>query len=256
MFRAWIRSKRSEFVRDILRDFCLSQQVLENQFRMFDAEERLDFEVLREVLGVEMNKGLLWRLKDTAHHLFRTDRDADVHGQLLGWCLGYIFHETMKLKEDAYQREIYGGRFLEFRQIGLRPEERGIVGELSKVVDQTRESMRREVARIRFIISSSRQLFIRYLPEHGDNALLARLLYDQNSLVRMAFAQDYQALISALYGGRPEKMYHLAAQSLMLGGWEREAVRAEEEGLALVGGKESVTGSDDERSERPLEVQP
>lgn len=235
MFRAWIRSKRSEFVRDILRDFCLSQQVLENQFRMFDAEERLDFEVLRDVLGVEMNKGLLWRLKDTAHHLFRTDRDADVHGQLLGWCLGYIFHETMKLKEDAYQREIYGGRFLEFRQIGLRPEERGIVGELSKVVDQTRESMRREVARIRFIIASCRQLFIRYLPEHRDNALLARLLYDQNSLVRTAFALDYHALITALYGDRPEKMYHLAAQSLMLGGWEREAALAEQEGKMVMG---------------------
>ena len=256
MFRAWIRSKRSEFVRDILRDFCLSQQVLENQFRVFDAEERLDFEVLREVLGVEMNKGLLWRLKDTAHHLFRTDQAAEVDGQLLGRCLGYIFHETMKLKEDAYQREIYGGRFLEFRQIGLRPEERGIVGELSKVVDQTRESMRREVARIRFIISTSRQLFIRYLPEHRGNALLARLLYDQNNLVRMAFTQDYQALIRSLYGDQPDKMYHLAAQSLLLGGWEREAARAEEEGLALVAGKESAAGSDDFRKARPLEVQP
>ncbi len=244
MYRAWIRSKRAEFVRDTLRDFCLSQQVLENQFRLFDAEERLDFEVLREVLGVEMNKGLLWRLKDTAHHLFRTEQAPVVHGQLLGWCLGYIFHETMKLKEDAYQREIYGGRFLEFREIGLLPEERGIIGELSKVVDQTRESMRREVARIRFIIATSRGLFLRYLPDHRDNALLARLLYDQNNLVRTAFAQDYPALITVLYGERPERMYELAAHSLLLGGWEREAAQAEKEGeMVKSGGGWAMVGT-------------
>jgi len=87
MFRAWIRSKRSEFVRDTLRDFCLTQQVLEGQFRLFDIEERLDFDVLRDILGVEMNKGLLWRLKDTAHHLFGTDPSRDVFGRLLEWCL-------------------------------------------------------------------------------------------------------------------------------------------------------------------------
>ncbi|GAB6060741.1 tetratricopeptide repeat protein [Desulfonatronum parangueonense] len=233
MFRAWIRSKRPEFVRDILRDFCLSQQVLENQFRLFDAEEHLEFEVLRDILGVEMNKGLLWRLKDTAHHLFRTDQDGDVYGQLLGWCLGYIFHEAMKLKEDAYQRESYGGRFMQLKEIGLSFEERHMLEELSKVIDQTRESMRREVARIRFIIASSRKLFVRYLPDHRDNALLARLLYDRNNLVRMVFAEEYGPLVKAMYGDRPELLYQLASQSLMLGGWEREAVLAEEEGQLL-----------------------
>lgn len=233
MFRAWIRSKQPEFVRDILRDFCLSQQVLENQFRLFDAEEHLDFVVLQEILGVEMNKGLLWRLKDTAHHLFRTEPGVDVHGQLLGWCLGYIFHETMKLKEDAYQRESYGGRFLELKEIRLSLEERHMVEELAKVIDQTRESMRREVTRIRYIIASSRRLFIRYLPGHKDNALLARFLYDRNNLVRMVFAEQYGALIKAMYGPHPEQLYLLASQSLLLGGWEREAALAEEEGRML-----------------------
>jgi len=198
MFRAWIRSKQIEFVRDILRDFCLSQQVLENQFRRFDAEARISFEVLREVLGVEMNKGLLWRLKDTSHHLFRTDQEGDVSGQLLDWCLGYIFHETMKLKEDAYQRESYGSRF------------------------------------IRKIIVSSRRLFIRYLPNHRGNTLLARFLYDRNSLVRMVFVDDYPDLIQGMYGSHPEKMYQLAAQSLLLGGWEQEARQAEEQGRLML----------------------
>jgi hypothetical protein len=234
MFRAWIRSKQIEFVRDILRDFCLSQQVLENQFRRFDAEARISFEVLREVLGVEMNKGLLWRLKDTSHHLFRTDQEGDVSGQLLDWCLGYIFHETMKLKEDAYQRESYGSRFAALKADGLAPEQRQAMSHLSTVVDETRESMRREVARIRKIIVSSRRLFIRYLPNHRGNTLLARFLYDRNSLVRMVFVDDYPDLIQGMYGSHPEKMYQLAAQSLLLGGWEQEAQQAEEQGRLML----------------------
>jgi hypothetical protein len=229
MFRAWIRSKRPEFVRDILRDFCLSQQLLESQFRIFDVEERVNFDKLRDILGVEMNKGLLWRLKDTSHHLLRTDPANEVLSQLLDWCLGYIFHESMKLKEDAYQREIYGGRFLRLKEKGLSLEEQLLVEELSMVIEQTRESMRREVTRIRYIIASSRRLFIRYLPSHRHNALLARFLYDQNNLVRMVFGEEYATLIQALYGQHPEKMYHLAAQSLQLGGWEREAALAEEQ---------------------------
>ncbi|HDQ41465.1 MAG TPA: hypothetical protein ENN39_10625 [Desulfonatronum sp.] len=226
MFQAWIHSKRHEFVRDILRDFCTVQQLLERQFLVFDREERVDFEVLRDILGVEMNKGLLWRLKDTSHHLFRSKSSSIFYGQLLDWCLGYIFHETMKLKEDAYQQHSYGERFR-----CISDEVRGAFGrqllqELGAVVAQTRESMRREITRIRFIMAACCRLFLEYLPRHKDNTLLARFLYDRNALVRKVFARDYDALINVLYGDHPERMFLLAAQSLDLGGWEREAAMA------------------------------
>jgi hypothetical protein len=204
--------------------------VLEEQFQIFDREERVEFKALLNILGIEMNKGLLWRLKDTSHHLFRGKNSSDLHGQLLDWCLGYIFHETMKLKEDAYQQQSYGERFLWIKEQehGSR-EERELFAELGKVVLQTRESMRREITRIRFIMAACRRLFLAYLPKHRDNALLARFLYDRNELVRLVFAQDYDRLIQVLYADRPERMLHLAAESLHLGGWEREAAAAREQ---------------------------
>lgn len=229
MFQAWIHSKRPEFVRDILRDFCVAQQLLEQQFLIFDREERVDFEAIRDVLGVEMNKGLLWRLKDTSHHLLRAKSGGDLYGQLLDWCLGYIFHETMKLKEDAYQQQSYGGRFSFIEEQGRDTVERQLLEELASVVAQTRESMRREIARIRFIMAACRRLFLGYMPAHRDNALLARFLYDRNELVHRAFAKDYGALIRGLYGDQPDRMCYLAAQSLQLGGWEREAAIARQQ---------------------------
>jgi hypothetical protein len=218
-------------VRDILRDFCVTQQVLEEQFQIFDREERVEFEALLDILGIEMNKGLLWRLKDTSHHLFRGKNFSSLYGQLLDWCLGYIFHETMKLKEDAYQQQSYGERFLWIKeQEHGSQEEQELLAELGQVVLQTRESMRREITRIRFIMAACRRLFLNYLPEHRDNALLARFLYDRNELVRLVFAQDYDKLMQVLYGDRPERMFHLAAESLHLGGWEREAAAARQAG--------------------------
>lgn len=226
MFQAWIRSKQPEFARDILRDYCLAQQLLEQQFQLFDEHERVEFEVVRDILGVEMDKGLLWRLKDTSHHLLRGNDFNGPFGPILDWCLGYIFHETMKLKEDAYQQQSYGRRFQEIvvKVDGAIP--RQLLCDLDKVVAQTRESMRREITRIRFIMAACRRLFLGYLPAHRNNPLLARFLFDRNELLRQVFLEDYDTLITVLYADRPERMYYLAAQSLTLGGWEREAAHA------------------------------
>ena len=71
MSHSWFDEKRCEFMRDLLRDYCLSVQVLEGLFQDFDRGGTMTFEDLKDLLGEEMNKGLMWRLKDTAHHLFR-----------------------------------------------------------------------------------------------------------------------------------------------------------------------------------------
>jgi hypothetical protein len=233
MSKAWIRQKKPEFVRDVVRDFCLAAQALEEQFRAFDEYGRLTFEVLRDLLGEENSKGLLWRLKDTAHHLFRNEPEARKVGQFLDWGLGYIFHETIKLKEDAYQQREYGPWFREM-QTGDLPQEEHVIGQdLYQVVLQTRQSMEREIKRIRFIMYHCRRLFPIYLAAHRDNMLLARLLFEQNGLVRQVFGAGSEALFATVYADEPERMYILASQSLRLGGWMEDAAQAVEEAVKI-----------------------
>jgi len=226
MSKSWIRAKLPEFVRDMFRNFCLSSRSLEEQFRSFDAEGAVAFTILRDLVGQEMDKGLLWRMKDTAHHVFRNDPETPLTGQFLDWGLGYIFHETIKLKEDAYQALTYAPWFLALRGRDLPEAERVVVEELFQVLKQTEESMRREIDRIRFIMSQCRQLLAIYLARHRENALLARYLFSQNALVREVFGADYELLVSTIYGEHPERMFILAAQSLRLGGWVAEAAQA------------------------------
>ena len=228
MSKAWIQAKHPEFVRDLFKFFCQACEQLESQFQGFDEDGGIEFPVLKDLAGNEMDKGLLWRMKDTAHHVFRNDPHPQLTGQFLDWAIGYIFHESLKLKEDAYQRQNYAPWFHELYQAELNPSEKDITDQFLQVLNQTEESMRREIERIRFIMAQCRRLLPYYLRRFSDNVLLARFIFSQNELVRGVFADEYDGLVLAIYDDEPERMYVLASQSLRFGGWVDEAAEAVE----------------------------
>jgi len=226
MSSTWFDEKREEFSRDLLRDYCLSVQTLEKLFQEFDRSGRVVFEDLRDLLGEEMNKGLLWRLKDTAHHLFRDGGASSPVGQFLDWCIGYIFHESMKLKEDAYQQQNYAPWFRSMQERELPEQDLIISRELFQLLMQTTESMQREIRRIRFLFGECRKLFPMYLSDQGENHWLARFLFKRNGIVCEVFSQGYRELIRGIYGAAPESMYVMASRSLREGGWMQQAAEA------------------------------
>lgn len=160
--------------------------------------------------------------------MFRNDPETPLTGQFLDWGLGYIFHETIKLKEDAYQALTYAPWFLALRGRDLPEDERVVVEELFQVLRQTEESMRREIDRIRFIMSQCRRLLPIYLARHKENALLARYVFSQNALVREVFGSRTTRTSSPLSTASTGayKFPVLCAKSLRLGGWVDEAALA------------------------------
>ncbi|NLV97129.1 MAG: hypothetical protein GX043_07310 [Desulfovibrionales bacterium] len=225
----WLVLKQESFVRDVLRDFCQIASALEKHFVDFDTSGELSFHFFDDLLGSSTSQGLLWRLKDTAHLLFRNDTRSNhtVLGEYLDWALGYIFHECIKLKEDAYQQMNYKPRFRQLQKNSrLSPEDQYIATELYSVIEQTSESIAREVQRVRFILFHCKRMFILYLPLHADNSLLARYLYANSNVVQSVFKGLYNDLMESLYPQSLEKMFFLAAESLEEGGWYSEAQRA------------------------------
>lgn len=232
MSKAWIQAKLPEFVRDMFRYFCQSCRFLEQQFESYGKSGVMDFEQLKELIGQESYKGIFWRLKDTAHHVFRNDPDDPLEGRFLDWGMGYIFHESIKLKEDSYQQLTYAPWLHDMNGV-LAQAKRDIAGPLAHVPMQTEESMRREIDRIKIILAQCKRILPYYLARHRGNQLLARFIVTQGELVQEVFGELYEELVSGIYGDTPEDMHILAAQSLRLGGWVDEAQEAVETAYSI-----------------------
>ena len=71
MSERWLLANRAFFVRDLVRDYCMVFRLLSDQRRRFERDGAVSYSALRDLLGEAMRKGVFWRLKDTAHHLFR-----------------------------------------------------------------------------------------------------------------------------------------------------------------------------------------
>lgn len=208
---------------EILRDFCVVSIALEEQFARFDSAGNLSYAVLREVLGDQMNKGILWRLKDTAHHLLRDAPASPVAGRLLDWAIGYIFHETLKLMEDAHQHQYYAPSLIALAEDNPLPELEAVARDFTLMAVENQTDMGRKVKRIRKLLAHARLFFHRCYSGHAANGHLARLLHDKDALVREAFAGEHENLLRAIYGREPHLLFYNAAVSLKDGGRFAEA---------------------------------
>ncbi len=266
MIGRWQGDNNHVFVRDIMRDFCLVHEIITAQYKRFNSSGTISYAVLRELLGESMRKGVFWRLKDTTHHLFRKKYidDVDIHyknnelhllesysacilqGQcdncfdahlkeVIDWSIGYAFHECVKLKEDAFQRQHYTNRLL-----SLQKHDEGTHGkhkhtylldQLMPFTTQTEESISREINRILGVLEHVRKLLILYLRSQGDNGLLARLLVQNEILIKNCFAEQWSELLSALYGSSEEKMYVLAVTICLESGHDQEAMNLVEKAI-------------------------
>lgn len=216
--RDWIEKNSEAFERDVLRDFCLASRSIGRQFNRFAENGTVSFSIIQTLVGEPRNKGLLWRLKDMAHHVFLSPWARRPAGPLLDWTLGYVFHESLKLMEDAHQRQYYSPRMEHAGGREADPVLAAVEEELAAIQAQTRESIRREVARLEKLFQLSRRLFCLYFTGCASHRPLARFLHDSQELVRPAFAEDYPALLEAIYGGALERMYLEAACSLLESG--------------------------------------
>ena len=249
MNRAWLARRRPALVRDLVRDYCAAHAVLTAQLRRFEADGTVSYAIIRALLGEAMAKGVLWRLKDTAHHLFRTPAGGTgpatdaraLTGELIDWCVGFAFHECIKLREDAYQRQHYANRLLHLEELrraakpGLDgPDGAGCGGvgdsdgglwPLAGLPRQTADSMARELRRILGVLDNGLSLLTRYLAGEAGNAPLARWLAVEEERAARVFGARWPEVLAALAGPGGESHYPLAAGALVEAG-RPEAARA------------------------------
>jgi len=229
----WVLKNKEAFERDVFQDFCLASDQLFAQFRRAGESMAFSFPVLRALVGEPRNKGMLWRLKDKAHHVFMREAGTDSVSLLLDWTLGYIFHEALKVMEDAHQRQYYAPRLTEMGSANLAPEIAGMVNSLLFIQEGTSESMQRGAARLAALLFYSRRLFTLYFAGRPDHRPLARFLNDNEALVRRTFQDEYEHFIASVYADEPERMHLEAAASLLTSAREESAREAVHRALVI-----------------------
>lgn len=235
-------SKSDVFKRDVLRDYALASADLMAQFQRFDESGIISFSIIRGIVGEAGSKGLLWQLKDTAHHLFSADKGASPEsppaGQHLDWAIGFLFHECMIILESSYQMQKYYPAAWDFMQ---RDEEdfldeaamAGMQVSLQGLAAETQAGLTVSIGRVRRLLAAINLLMCAYLAGQKDNRPLARLIYDREDLLRTVFGGLYDGLITGIFGDEPEKLPLEAARSLLESGQAARAGRAAKKALAV-----------------------
>ncbi len=257
MIGRWSLENTDSFVRDLIRDFCSVYAIVTEQEHRFARSRTISYAVLRDLLGEATHKGVFWRLKDTAHHLFRKKialaQECDKLGlpvphhhskiyakhtqkqplndqecseilveSMLDWCIGYAFHECCKLKEDAFQRQHYSNRLL---QIKNRAEHHMDIAEaLMPYTAQTNESIERELERILGVLDQICQLLVKFLRKQEHNGPLALFLAKEEEFAKSTLQGHFDEFIKALYNGDIGNYYLLAVKTSLHGGHLQDAL--------------------------------
>lgn len=301
----WLLANRDFLVRDLVRDYCTVYHALAAQRRRFELDGAVSYTALRDLLGEAMRKGVFWRLKDTAHLLFRNsanhgdvapvDTPAPVaessgpvgsapppdaaccpgtqaaraeteqieslrrHAQnilpggtegrnaleaLIDWCIGYAFHECVKLREDAFQNQHYANRLIQISRHDAVTAE--MYNPLRGLGGQTAESSSRELSRISHVLFHGLRLLAQYLAVEKHNTHLARWLASEEHMASQAFGASYESLLDALYGPDHEDLYLLAARDFLEAGRREPAIAllesARKRGLLRGSGQSMLCG--------------
>lgn len=227
MENSWLSSRKEFFLRNMVQDFFEAAIYFDQLCDEHKLTGVVAYSLLDAWIGTESKKGPLWNLKDQCHRLLRNNaQNNNLYEHLFDWCIGSIFHETIKLKEDAYQLEAY--RPLLERDVYRQDKTfAAIINEYLAVIENAFSSLADELSRVR-------QLFLKALghlkaifPSHRDNMLLVRFLLDNDKLLsHKVFGESYgAALIAAMFPEGIHNAYLSVARHCITNGRQQDALR-------------------------------
>ena len=185
---------------EILRDFLEVDRLVREVARRHRSSG-LRFPELAALIRDDEGS-VLFRLKERTHALFRgpggvvrspTHREA-----LFDLAVGSLFHEAMKLRENLYQREVYGPR-VRAHQSDAEEESKALFDEFEKMlgaVDQRLDEGVRELETLSHRTADQLRLLIADLRD--DSAV--RFVTERPAEVEAVFGIPLDALLEEMYG--------------------------------------------------------
>ena len=226
MENSWFSERKNLFFTDLVQSFLESKILFDDLYRDFQQNKPVPFERMDSWIGTDTKKGALWNLKDNCHKLFRKPSSKiSLSEYLFDWTLGSVFHEGMKLKEDAYQLEAYLPSYDKIDTTKNATEIEEILQEYRSIIDKATNNLNAEMESINTLFSKAVERLKELLSNQAHNGLLIRFLLEHESLVEKALGEkSLKHIIESLYPGHPENAYCMAGKSYLKGGWFKEAL--------------------------------
>ena len=185
---------------EILRDFLEVDRLVREVARRHRSQG-LRFPELAALIRDDEGS-VLFRLKERTHALFRgpggvvrspTHREA-----LFDLAVGSLFHEAMKLRENLYQREVYGPRVRALHS-DAEEESKALFDEFEKMlgaVDDRLDEGVRELETLSHRTADQLRLLIADLRDDGA----VRFVTERPAEVEAVFGIPLDALLEEMYG--------------------------------------------------------
>jgi len=241
------RTNQSEIANflQLLREYLTAHAELGAIFEQH-ADDKIPFAAIRALVGDD-DRAVLYRLKEKSHALFRSHGVATRavrREALFDLAVGSLFHETMKLRETLYQREVYAPRVASLRE-AADGESDALFSEFDRILDKSVSRLSEVVSEARALLGQTRDQLRRLLVERFRDRAVTRCLLSRRDQVEATFPEGFLGLLEAMYGDSVtglieaarallESAYFVDAEAaLKEAGRSPAAPRAELEQLAL-----------------------
>ncbi len=228
MKNCWLESRKDIFERDMFQDFFEAKQYFESILKAYRDSATVPFSMLDTWVGTETYKGPLWHLKDQSHQLFRNNSFSDnLYEYLFDWAIGSIFHEAMKLKEDAYQVESYRPLLdYDSRELSDDSPLADIISEYCALIERAHKNLQEELESIEELFNKAVYHLSEMLITKQNNTLLVRYLVDSKStIINSIGSEAYYDILQRMFPDGPLDAYEKVARSCFEHGWYETACR-------------------------------
>lgn len=226
MKKIWIEQRKDIFVRNLVQDFFTAKSYFDGLRSHAKKKDALPYSMVDLWIGTEADKGPLWKLKDQSHRLYRNNpTSASLYENLFDWVVGSIFHEAMKLKEDAYQIESYKPMLeMAMKDKATSARMTRIVQEYYAIIERASVSLKQEINSIGELFEKGLLHLRLLIVAYRNNALLLRFLADSKSITEsMLGPGSLQEILLEMFPEGVHEAYMLMSESCMKNGWYNQA---------------------------------
>jgi tetratricopeptide (TPR) repeat protein len=148
--------------------------------------------------------------------------------QIFDLTIGSIFHLAMRMREDLYQLEVYGPKYLKLSAKGdSSPGQENLIQEFKKIISRTESSFKEGNEEISALFQDVFRQFKELLVEYRENGLLIRFFLEEGDLLKEVLGKDgLEIIFRTLYGQDEAQPYCLAGGSYFQSAFYPKAVKA------------------------------